>query len=220
MSSVIWLTGRYMSNFPPAVCVNFFNAVNQRQAAFIKEEYDNLASGNSSSRPGLSSLPGSIVQLLLGEPAMMNNPDMAAIIDSTVEASTTPMEPLAVMHGLTPLIVHLLSSPSHPRREWAKSQLPAISRQPLSFDDWCSLGIGVQMQAIYTGATELKGVEKWDLVSVMVSRGAFSSDVITKGILEGRNTLTRGAQSGKSLMAVLAPLLGAPGPGESHTDCR
>jgi senataxin len=164
---------------------------------------------------GLSALPQSIVQLYLGEPTLLSDPNMAAILDSTIDSSATPMQPSVVLHGLTPMVVDLLSSSSAVRRTWARAQLPALARQPLSFDEWCNLGIGVQLQAMYSGGGGLGGQEKWEVLSTIVAKGLLNQDTVARGILDGRNSVEEGARNGKSLMAVLAPSLGTPDDGES-----
>lgn len=207
-----------MSNFPLAVRTNFSTAVNQRLALFIKNEYDQAVGSQHGERPpsdgaGIAALPAAIGQLLLGEPSLLDDPQMAAIIGATIEVGQTTPCPEMVLHGLTPLLIHLLSSTSRAKRRWAKAQMPALARQPLQFDEWCNLGIGSQLQQIYGGGTDLKGEEKWEVVSAIVTQGSLSQDTVMRGVLGGRNNLDINVRSGKGLMAVLAPLLGAPGDG-------
>lgn len=213
----MWLTYRYMANFPRIVRTKFFEAVNARQAAFIKEDHRR---STQSADPetfipsgGLSDLPASIGQLLLGTPSLLDDADIAAILDSTIEAPNS-IDPSVVFLGLTPVLVHFLSSSSQTKRHWARRHLAGLSRQPLTFDDWCNLGIGVQIQALYSGGS-LEIEERLGIVTDLLSTGSLQEDVVKKGLLDGVSSLEQNARSGKSLMAVIAPLLGAPSEGES-----
>jgi senataxin len=209
-----------MGNFPQTVRTKFFEAVHVRQASWIKEEYqlavaDTSVDPTASELPGLSGLRVSTGQLILGTPALLDSPDVAAVLDATIDAAPTAINASVTSHGLTPGLVHLLTASSPVRRRWSRIQLAGLVRHPLSLDEWCNLGIGVQVQAMYTGPADIEAQDKWGIIAEIVTKGSLKADVVSRGVLEGVNTLKYDARPGKSLMAVLAPLLGVPSEGES-----
>lgn len=212
---------RYMSNFPAQVRTNFFTEVDRRQAECIKRELASSASAvyegpSSSSIIDCSSLSPPLAQLLLGEVSLLDNADIAEIIDATVTRYPTSPQPSLIQQGLTAVMVRLMYSPSESRRRWARSHLPQMARQPLNFNDWCDLGIGGQIQALYSDErSELRGGEKWKGLATILSRGLLAEDALVAGLLEGRLSMEDRSKKGKPLMAVLSSHLGASSTGRS-----
>lgn len=189
---------------------NFFSAVDKWEAAYIVAEHDKIsqtAYGPSTAQSsGFLDLSTSIQQLLLGEPSLLSHPGVAALVDSAVSSSANAST--AGSLGLTPVLVTLLSSADNARRQWATKVISACSRRPLSFDEWCENGIGVEVQNFYLGAGDLAPQERWSITENLLKSGCLSLETIQKGLLGGQAEIGTGRRAGKSLTSVLSGMLG------------
>lgn len=185
----------------------------------IRREHDAAVSAartapSDASHQGLPLLSPAISQLVLGVPSLLDDPCVGAIIDSTVASAGHTRQCTGHPRQLTSGLIHLLSSESATRRSWAISVLPTASRQPLNFDEWCDLGIGVKILSLCAGETELKGEELWTTVHALLEGGTLGQETLEQGLLGGRTSKADGARRGRSLMAIIAPSLGTDAPGE------
>lgn len=110
--------------------------------------------------------------------------------------------------GLSPMLVRLLASPSKERRSWALSQIPACSRRPVTFEEWCSSGVGDEVKALYTETGEVKVADRLAGIEVLMQSGSLSVDVIRKGIIEGIVEVDGHSRPESGLMSTLSHLLG------------
>lgn len=205
---------RYMGNYPPATRTNFFAAVDRWQGPLILAEHSKASQptyGAAWTDTSLLALPTAVIQLLFNEPTLLDNADISSLLDATIASSSqkTQKTASAVTHlGLTPVLIRLLSSPDQARRDWASSQIPATVRRPLTFGEWCSLGIGLEIQAFYGANDASSTEERWQTVQLIVQSRSLSPDTVRKGLLGG--ITTEGAHGGrKGVMAVLSNQLGS-----------
>lgn len=207
---------RYLGSFHADSKRNFFRAVDQWQAELILKEvrhcnqqaYD---SSSDSSDNSILNLATPVVQLLLSEPSLIDNPEIAEKIDSAVKYSAHIPLPAVTSLGLTPVLVRFLSSADPARRSWALAQLPAHARRPLSFDEWRSTGVGREIQHLYTGSGGAEVADRWQAVLQVITSGCLGTKAIEAGLIAGdigEGRITQG------LMATLSHLLG------SELDCE
>jgi senataxin len=192
------------------VRANFFSAVDKWEAGLIVAEHDKTLQtaygASTAQRSGLLDLSTSVKQLLLGEPSLLGYPGVAVLVDSAVSSAANASA--AGSLGLTPVLVSLLSSADTARRQWATKVISACSRRPLSFDEWCENGIGVEVQNFYLGAGDLAPQERWSTMETLLKSGCLSLETIQKGLLGGQVEVGSSRRAGKSVMAVLSGMLG------------
>ena len=113
------------------------------------------------------------------------------------------------------MLVRLLASPSTERRSWAISQIPACSRRPLVFEEWCSSGLGDEIKALYAETGEVKTADRLVAMEALLRSGALADEVIRKGILDGVTEVDGHSRPESGLMSTLSHLLG----GHSDRKC-
>jgi hypothetical protein len=208
---------RYMSHYPLTNRVNFFRTVDLWQSTFILAESnassDTGYASSSQSAPGLlSSLTPSITQLLMAEPSLLENQDIAAFIDRSISSKpSTPLSNLVAL-GLTPLLVRLLRSPELDRRKWAFIQMQAAARRKLSFESAVRTGVRDEIEELCRDPA-MDEKERWKIVKTILKKGCLDQEAVEKGLLVGQ-CFDGKIRKGKGIMAILAPLLGA------ESDCK
>ncbi|WVF66821.1 hypothetical protein IAT40_001563 [Kwoniella sp. CBS 6097] len=205
------LGSKYLSAWPSTVRENFFRAVDKWQSELIciqAEKARSTAYGSSVNRPALYDLPRPVVQLLLGEPSLLDNPSISAILDEAVSSSVPPASSLTVL-GMTTTHIKLLRASDTARRQWSLSQVPLAGRRPTSFTDWCTLGIGCEIQEIYNALEETAGGTQWETIERLIKNRILDNDTLQKGLLDGRLDLDPKGKHGRGLMSALSALLGS-----------
>lgn len=138
------------------------------------------------SHDSILSLSTPILQLLFSEPSLLDHVSLASLLDVSIAAAPTKPCPGVYSLGLTPVLVHLLSSPNATRRVWAEAQLPGHARRPLSFDEWCSSGVGSQIQLLYNGTGDISQAARWRATEMAIRSKALSLETIEKGLISGK----------------------------------
>ncbi|WVQ62978.1 uncharacterized protein L199_001127 [Kwoniella botswanensis] len=211
------LGSKYLSKWPPHVRINFFAAVDRWQSALILNHVGDATKtaygSSSSSIPTLYTLDRPVIQLLLGEPSLLNDHNdtgISSLVDEAVSSTSTSSSITSM--GLSPLLIKLLSSPNEGRKKWALSQLPPASRRPVSFSDWCSLGIGYEIQELYNGKVEIDEGDRWKMVEALLRDRVLHDQTIEKGLLGGQLEEDPKGRKGRGLMSALSTLLGSDVP--------
>ncbi|WWC87505.1 uncharacterized protein L201_002395 [Kwoniella dendrophila CBS 6074] len=202
---------KYLSKWPSHVRVNFFAAVDRWQSALILKEVDDAAKtsygSSSSSQPALYTLSRPSLQLFLSEPSLLNDPGLTPLVDQAV--SSPSFSPSITSSGLSPVLVRLLSSPDTIKRKWAFSQLSSASRRPVSFSNWCLLGIGHEVQELYNGNLDVTEQEKWGIIETLLKERVLDSQTIEQGLLGGQHEEDSKGKTGRGLMSAISVLLGS-----------
>jgi senataxin len=197
---------------------SFFGAVDKWQAGFILSENaksSEPAYGSNSQSNDLVSLPSSILQLFLAEPSLLDIPELSAFLDSTTSASASrPPQSHITTHGLTPILIRLLSSPDNARRNWALAQLPAAAWRPLSFQEWRDNGIGDELRRLYEGDLEVEPEARWEAIKAILKSNSLSREAVQDGLLGAASRRDQSQRSDWGVMVTLSGLLG------SETDCE
>ncbi|ORY29551.1 SEN1 N terminal-domain-containing protein [Naematelia encephala] len=204
---------RYMGKFPATTRANFFKAVDSWQAPLILAEAAKASDpqyGDSASPINtVSSLSSPVTQLLLNEPSLLDNVEIASLIDNIINSLPgSPIRSTIVALGLTPVLIRLLSSPNEARRDFARTLLPACVRRPLSFDEFSDNGIGHEIQALYTGGDSIAIGERWSSVVELLKSKSLSDEVVNRGLLRGEGLNS----SGRLIMSILSSHLGSDSP--------
>ncbi|WVQ94431.1 hypothetical protein IAU59_001510 [Kwoniella sp. CBS 9459] len=205
------LGSRYLSAWPSPVRENFFRAVDKWQSELIcdlAEKARSTAYGTASNRPVLYDLTRPVIQLLLGEPSLLDHPALSAILDEAVISSISPPSSLTAL-GITATHVRLLRHADVNRNQWSRSQLPSAGRRPLPFVDWCTLGIGSEVQDLYNVSEGIEAGAKWDPVQELITNRTLDTETLQNGLLDGRLELDRKGKRGRGLMSALSGLLGS-----------
>ncbi|WVQ83579.1 hypothetical protein IAT38_005720 [Cryptococcus sp. DSM 104549] len=209
------LESKYLSNWPPHVRKNFFATVDKWQGALVLAKVEKAADpgyrGTTSSSPKIYALDRPMTQLLFGEPSLLNDDTISTLVDEAVQSATPPPTTLTAL-GITPTLVRLLASSDAERRKWALLQLPAASRKPLSFAEWCSLGIGIEVQELYGDVVALDGGAKWEAMAAIIRNKVLDKGAIEGGLLAGQLEGEPRRKMGRGLMSVLSGLLGSDVP--------
>lgn len=205
---------RYLSRYPAKTKVDFFNAIDTWLASVILLATSSQAkSAYSATTPSILSLPPPVFQLLLGEPTVLQRPEIAELLLLALEASTAPPSTLktaaASSLGLTTGLFYLLQSPSDPIRSWAIAQLPACSRRPLSLAEWLSNGVESELHAMAmssAGGHEEGADMRWEAIRLLLESGVLSQEALELGFLEGERKGWKPSDE-RGVMSVLAGLL-------------
>ncbi|WWD16760.1 hypothetical protein CI109_101192 [Kwoniella shandongensis] len=209
------LGSRYLSIWPANVRKNFFAAVDKWQGALVLSEAEKASElgygGTKSSTPALYALSRPTTQLLLAEPSLLDDPDISSLLDKAVTSTVNPPSSLTSL-GITPALIRLLSSSDTGRRKWAISQLASAARRPVPFAEWCSIGVGIEIQEIYCGNAEMEESLRWQIMESIVKEKVLTTDTLQKGLMEGRLEEDLKAKTGRGLMSVLGSLLGSDVP--------
>nr|XP_019012419.1 senataxin [Kwoniella pini CBS 10737]OCF51200.1 senataxin [Kwoniella pini CBS 10737] len=215
------LGSKYLSKWPSQVRVNFFAAVDKWQSTLILnqiKEASKTAYGTTSfsSTPELYTLTRPMLQLLLSEPSLidpekgLNSAELSSSLDKAIASSAVTSA--ITSSGVSTLLVHLLSSPIEVRRKWAISQLASSSRRSLPFDEWCSLGIGQEIQSLYSDDVQIDGKDRWVAVSAILTAGVLNTETVEKGLLGGQLEEDPKGRKNRGLMSALSALLGSDVP--------
>ncbi|WVR04068.1 hypothetical protein IAU60_001067 [Kwoniella sp. DSM 27419] len=227
------LSHRYLTNWPDHVQANIFGQVNRWQLGFVTKHVERARrtpyGSSPNTGPALYALPHPIVQLLLSEPALIKKPD--PILSEIKDLTLNPVPPVAedpvgfsliseaisssvpppshlVSSGVTPSHIKLLGSADPETRRWVTLQLPAAARRPINFTEWCTSGIGSEIQALY-GQKEgdNDSASRWEAVEAIMSNRVLESDALEKGLYTGRLERDPKGRCGRGLMSALAGLL-------------
>ncbi|OCF45032.1 senataxin [Kwoniella heveanensis CBS 569] len=203
------LGSRYLSAWPSSVRENFFRAVDKWQSELVcaqAEKARSTAYGSSATRPALYDLTRPVLQLLLGEPSLLAFPAVSAILDEAVASPTSPPSSLSAF-GITTTHVRLLRTPDEARGQWSLSQLPAMGRRPIPFSDWCTLGIGVEVQDLHNASGAIGGKSQWEAVEKIIKNGILETETLQKGLLDGLLEVDPKGKHGRGLMSALSGLI-------------
>ena len=203
-----------MKNFPPATQTNFFAAVDKWQIQFILSFLPNPRPPDPN-QPGITvlTLPVAILQLLFGEPSIMKDPHLSTLINGGILSAPDEPQPLVTALGLTLGLLLLLFSPSSSARHWARTQLPACSDHPVTFEDWCDLDVGHKLLE----EVLQPDFAAWEDMTCLIKRGAFSSETIRQGLLGGHiETATADKTIARGIMGVLRGRLGNDNAGTDY----
>lgn len=146
----------------------------------------------------------------------MSDPLLSKELDGAIARSgDTSAYPSITSSGPSPMLVRMLASPNKERRSWASSQIPACSRRPVTFEEWCSSGLGEESKALYTDTGDVKMADRLAGIEVLLRSGALSPEVIRKGMVDGMVEVDSGSRPENGLMATLSHLLGGQSDRES-----
>ncbi|WVW79753.1 hypothetical protein I302_101723 [Kwoniella bestiolae CBS 10118] len=211
------LGSKYLSKWPPHVRINFFAAVDRWQSTLILNQVGDATKtaygSSSSSIPTLYTLSRPVIQLLLGEPSLLNDHNatgISTLVDQAVSSTSSSSSITSL--GLSSLLVKLLSSPDEARRKWALSHLTPATRRPVGFSDWCSLGIGYEVQELYNGRVDIEEGERWKMVEALVGERVLDGETIEKGLLGGQLEEDPKGRKGRGLMSALTTVIGSDVP--------
>ncbi|WVN90408.1 uncharacterized protein L203_105644 [Cryptococcus depauperatus CBS 7841] len=205
---------RYLSDWPIHVKEKFFAAVDRWQSGLIiavsARAVDPGYRKAASRGHALYSLPLPILQLLLGEPSLLSDPGVSKLLEDVFQSEDPPPANLAAL-GISPVHARLLSSQDSNKRQWCINQLRMLARRPISFDDWCSLDIGVEIQELFNDRY-LDGDIRWGIIKSVIEEKVLDQETIEKGLLGGQVKTEVNAKTGRGLMSVLSGLLNSDVP--------
>jgi hypothetical protein len=189
------------------------------QAKFIVDEL--VRSQTAFGGAGLLDLPASFLQLFFNEPSLLNkdslplSSDLEGLVkqlnnalDNDVATNGT-LPTAASSLGLTPVMVSLLGSPDRARRLWARNQITRMSRA-IAFDEWAENGVGNEVQSLFLTTFSGGSAEQWGALKAVISADRLKLDTIQRGFLEGRYDIGTPARADRSVMSLIARLLGSP----------
>ena len=202
-----------MAGFPHANKVNFFAAIDKWQAAFVLQEA--TQSGKTTSEavasapgPALTDLSVSMTQLLFSEPGLLDQAEIAQLIDRTAALPSLPRLPNITLLGLTPLLARCLGSPISQRREWARGLLPAAGKRKLSFELFERTGVLDETIALCVGLDGTSDSEDgWKGLAEILGNGCLSDEAIDMSVLR-EETFAGQKRGSKGIMTVLIARMG------------
>ncbi|ODO09298.1 hypothetical protein I350_02898 [Cryptococcus amylolentus CBS 6273] len=201
------MESKYLSDWPLHVRKNFFGAVDRWQSGFIaaqvKKATDPAYGKEPPTGPSLYALGRPALQVLMGEPSLLSHSNIVPLIDDAL--STPPPASLSAL-GMTPVHARLLSSTELSKREWCLALLPAAARRPLSFTEWCSLGIGSELQDLYNDGS-LDGETRWTVMKTVIDSKVLDKETVERGLLKGQLEDEPHGRTGRGLMPVLSGLI-------------
>lgn len=106
------------------------------------------------------------------------------------------------------MLVRLMASSSKERRLWAISQVPACARRPLTFEEWCTSGVGDEVKALYTESGDVKVADRLGVMALLLRSGALSAEVVQKGLVDGVMDVNGSSRPESGLMSTLSHLFG------------
>ena len=180
------------------------------QAGLIISEADKALqppSANDSQRRSLAALSPSVARLLFFEASLLDHTSISDLLGSTISDAPDIVLSNVTNIGPSPVLIRLLRSQNSSRRNWALTQARNLSRRRLDMTSFVRSGTRDELEGLYRD-TALQDEDKWTAVSLILAPNSLGSDALELGVIQHLD-VDGTHRPGKSLLAVIMPLLGA-----------